>query len=194
VKARALAAATLAHAALLLAPLVAMGRARALQRPQAAAIVVTMLTLAIVEGASRRRADPSRFGAPGTGLALASAVGLLACTWLALGWPSSPSSPAGAWTWAGAPLAAAGILLRAAAIRALGDGFTSETVLAPGRAIAAHGPYAWLRHPSEIGLLLVASGVATLGASAAAAGALIPLAVASAFRVRSEARLLIADR
>jgi len=92
---------------------------------------------------------------------------------------------------AGVLLLVAGITLRVAAIRQLGDDFVS--VPARPTRVVATGVYRWLRHPSELGLLAAALGAAILLGSAIAAaivaGVLLPLAMA---RCRAEDRLLAA--
>lgn len=170
------------HAALLVVPVVMIGRGDALLRPQAIAIVVAMLAFATIEARARRRSEALRFGAPGTRLALATGLALLVTAWLALASRAHPE-----WAWLGLPLAGTGIALRAAAIRALGDAFSSETVVAPGRRIETRGPYAVVRHPSELGLVAIAAGIAISGASVAAAAmviaAIVPMSIV---RIRSE--------
>lgn len=117
-------------------------------------ILAAVLALAIAEGGRR---DPARWGAPGTFVSLASALALLATT------------VAAAFSGHGQPLGlvpvALGIALRVASMRALGDAFTSETAFVPGRPIVATGVYRWTRHPSDLGLVLYAGGMALLGPS-----------------------------
>jgi protein-S-isoprenylcysteine O-methyltransferase Ste14 len=175
------------HALLLAAPVVAAGRGAELARPEAIAIVVLLLSFSVVESRARG-VEAMRFGAPGTWLALASAIALLVTAWLALATPL-----VWRWTWLGAPMIALGIALRVTAIRALGHSFSSETVIVPGRKIVTGGIHARLRHPSEIGLVLAAAGVAILGASAAAACVVVGVVVpASIARVRAENAALAA--
>lgn len=178
-----------AHAGLLAALPAALGRAAALARPQAIAAIASSLALASIEARAHRSADASRFGARGTHLALASALGLLLTSWLAIGWPGAGA--ASPWTWVGAPLFAAGVALRVSAMRALGDAFTSETVIVPGRRVARAGIIAFCKHPSDLGLLLVAAGLVVLaGGGVAIAAALGVVAPTVALRVRDEERLL----
>jgi protein-S-isoprenylcysteine O-methyltransferase Ste14 len=182
------AARVLVHAALLTAPLAVLGRLPALARPQAVACVLAVLLLAEIEAASRTTPDPSRVGAPGTGLALASALGLLGTAWAAIGFPSAPSP---SWAWLGVPLVLLGTALRAAAIRALGESFTSEIVATPGHALIRRGIYAYLRHPSDLGLLVIAGGLAVLGTSLPAAVlALVVVFPSVALRILREERAL----
>ena len=176
------------HAALLTVPLAVLGRLDALVRPQAVACVVAMVLLAEMEAGSRNAPDPSRAGAPGTALALASALGLLGTAWAAIGFPSFASPT---WSWLGLPLVLLGTAMRVAAFRALGASFTSEIVAAPGHALVRTGIYAHLRHPSDLGLLLVAAGLTCLGTSTSAA--LLTLAVIApsvALRILREERAL----
>jgi protein-S-isoprenylcysteine O-methyltransferase Ste14 len=133
-------------------------------------ILAAVLALAIAEGGKR---DPARWGAPGTVVSLASALALLATTIAAA---LSPRSD----LWGLVPIAV-GIALRVLAMRALGDAFTSETAFVPGRPIVARGLYRWTRHPSDVGLVLYAGGIAMLGPSAVSfGGALVVLATAAA--------------
>jgi protein-S-isoprenylcysteine O-methyltransferase Ste14 len=154
-----------AHGVLIAAPLAAAGRLVELARPQALACIAALITFAEVEHASRSAPDPARLGAPGTQLARISALGLLTTAWAAIGFPSFVSSLA----WLGLVAIALGVALRALAIRALGAAFSSEIVVIPGQRLVTHGIYAHLRHPSDVGLLLVALGLAWLGGSAPAA-------------------------
>lgn len=79
----------------------------------------------------------------------------------------------------GSILVVGGIALRIAAIRTLGARFVSSTTV--DRVITT-GPYRWMKHPSEIGLLATATGSALLLESAVATAialvVLLPLCVA----------------
>ncbi len=139
------------------------------------AVLGSVLALAIAETLARKGSDPVRWGAPGSHLALASALGLLAITVAAAAGPRTNAI--------GLVPVAIGIALRAAAMRALGDAFTSETVLAPGRRVVTTGVYRWTRHPSDLGLVVFALGLALLGASVVA-GAIAALVVVPTVVVR----------
>jgi protein-S-isoprenylcysteine O-methyltransferase Ste14 len=182
------------HAAILTLPALAMGRVSDVTRPTALACIAVLLLLGEAENASRTAPDPSTPRGPGTTLALASALGLLATAWTALALPSlAPSSPLAPWTWLGAPVVLAGIALRVAAIRTLGRSFTSEIVAAPGHPLVTRGIYAHLRHPSDAGLLLIAVGVASLAGSAASAFVALVSVFPSVFlRIAAEDRVLAA--
>jgi protein-S-isoprenylcysteine O-methyltransferase Ste14 len=77
---------------------------------------------------------------------------------------------------------ALGIALRLTSIRALGDGFVS-TVAPPARRVM-DGPYRWLRHPSEVGLIAAAAGAAIALSSVTATAilmlVLVPLSISRA--------------
>src|SRR5256885_11130092 len=180
--------AAITHALLLAVPVVLVGHGDGVARAQGLAIVLAMIVFAIVEGGAKRGADAIRFGAPGTRLALATGLALLVTTWMALASDAHPD-----WAWLGAPLVAFGVALRFVAIRALGDAFSSETAIVPGRRILRSGPYAVVRHPSEIGLVAIAGGISTLGASAPGAAMVIGVIVpASIVRIRAENAVLAA--
>jgi protein-S-isoprenylcysteine O-methyltransferase Ste14 len=176
------------HAALLVVVPCALGRLAEATRLREVACVALLVAVGIAEARARRRRDPSRFGAPGMHLALASALALLTTAWVAIGWPSAtpPSWSVGL----GASSIGFGGVLRVLSIRRLGDAFTSETVLSPGRVLAGDRFYATFRHPSEIGLALVAVGLATLGGSTLATLPGLILAATIALRVIREERVL----
>lgn len=92
---------------------------------------------------------------------------------------------------AGALVMLAGIALRYAAIRTLGDYFVSELRLVDGQPRVRRGVYRWLEHPSEVGLLGATAGAAILLRSPVALGlwliALVPLTLV---RVRAESAFL----
>ncbi len=80
---------------------------------------------------------------------------------------------------------AGGIFLRIAAIRALGTQFVND-IRRDGVPVRI-GIYRWLRHPSEIGLLLIAGGGPLLiGAPVTATAAVILLSPVSLWRMRRE--------
>lgn len=146
-------------------------------------VVVSAIALAVVETVARRgAADPVRWRAPGTALSLASALALLATTIAA----AANAAAAGLTEWVGLLPITVGIALRFAAIRALGASFTSETVLVPGRPVVTTGLYRWTRHPSDLGLVLYAGGVTTLGASKGALGFSIVVLATVAWRIAGE--------
>jgi protein-S-isoprenylcysteine O-methyltransferase Ste14 len=86
---------------------------------------------------------------------------------------------------AGIAIAAAGIALRIWAIATLGPRFATR--LDSDRVIA-HGPYRWLRHPSELALAM-AGGALVLGSWAAFAATLVALPFAAVRCAREDAAL-----
>jgi protein-S-isoprenylcysteine O-methyltransferase Ste14 len=88
---------------------------------------------------------------------------------------------------AGVALALAGVALRIWAIATLGPRFASR--LDTDRVIAT-GPYRWLRHPSEVGLVLAMAGCAVvLGSYAALAATVVALPFAAVRCARENAAL-----
>lgn len=141
-------------------------------------VLAAVIALAVAEGGRR---DPARWGAPGTAASLASALALLATTIAAALATRTRVEPVGL-----VPIAI-GIALRAMAMRALGDAFTSETAFVPGRPLVETGLHRWTRHPSDLGLVLYAGGMAFLGPSGASFGlALMVLATVVARIVHEE--------
>lgn len=93
----------------------------------------------------------------------------------------------------GSALALVGIQLRVAAIKALQYCFVSQTGLLSGHRLVCEGPYSWVRHPSETGFLLVASGVACIAASPPTLLLLLLfLLPVSLWRIQREERMLAA--
>lgn len=89
----------------------------------------------------------------------------------------------------GVLLALSGIALRASAIWTLGTDFNSDITLAGP--VVKNGVYAWVRHPSEIGLILIATGsLVTLSAFFSFAMVVSLLIPISLWRVRREDRFL----
>jgi protein-S-isoprenylcysteine O-methyltransferase Ste14 len=92
---------------------------------------------------------------------------------------------------AGVALLVCGIALRVSAIRTLGPAFVS-TSTAPLRVVRA-GPYRFMKHPSEIGLLAAAVGAAALlGSGIAAAVIALVLAPLVIVRCAAEDRTIVA--
>ncbi|CAN5280329.1 hypothetical protein BH23VER1_BH23VER1_00650 [soil metagenome] len=91
----------------------------------------------------------------------------------------------------GALIALSGIALRCAAIARLGPHFHNDTGVAPGQEWNSGGIFRYLRHPSEIGVLLAAAGMALAAGSplgmALTAFVLAPLSIHR--RCREEAEL-----
>jgi protein-S-isoprenylcysteine O-methyltransferase Ste14 len=189
-----------AHALLLMLPVAMFATAR-LFEPRSQACLVILLLLSLLEPAALGgRMDPSpapaRAGVAEARLALTSSLSLLATGWLAMGasgvtYLPTSATAAAAWCWLGAILALAGVALRVGAIRELGAGFTSA--IEPRGHLLSNGIYGRMRHPSELGLLLVGVGLAALGASPlAGAVVIVALVPSSAARIVLEERSLAA--
>jgi protein-S-isoprenylcysteine O-methyltransferase Ste14 len=89
---------------------------------------------------------------------------------------------------------AAGVLLRASAMRTLGKRYT----LTPQRQSTDHalcrvGPYRWVRHPGYTGLLAQFLGMGAMVAPIAGIAATIPLMVFVLLRIGGEEKLLDAE-
>jgi protein-S-isoprenylcysteine O-methyltransferase Ste14 len=122
--------------------------------------------------------------AAATGLALAAIMSLAPALRLA-----SPAAPSLASWSLGACLVLAGGALRARSIRALGAAFVTDPKAAVAK-LVERDVYAQLRHPSELGLLLIAAGMSFVcPGPVAIAGALAIGALAWA-RLRREERAL----
>lgn len=98
------------------------------------------------------------------------------------------------WAWWHAvaiPVVLAGVGLRVLAIRTLKQHFVSHLALRHDHHLVQHGVYRWLRHPSELGLILVCVGLLLWLSVPAALGfmllAILPL---SLFRIYQEEALL----
>jgi protein-S-isoprenylcysteine O-methyltransferase Ste14 len=167
-----------AHAALLLAPCLARGAP--IERPRW--VVVLLL---VGWGALEARVAPLRAapGAPADRLHVLTGLSLLATAWLAIGCAGDTVGSAGI------AVGAAGIALRIAAIRALGPAFGDATE--PSGPRVTTGVYGMVRHPSELGLVLVGAGVVLAArAPAAALPLVIGVVPSSLARILREERAL----
>jgi methyltransferase len=63
---------------------------------------------------------------------------------------------------AGVIVLAAGKLLKAWAIRSLGDRWTYRVLVVPGAPLVTRGPYRWMRHPNYVGVIGELVGFALL--------------------------------
>ncbi|MEZ4316438.1 MAG: methyltransferase [Myxococcota bacterium] len=165
-----------AHGALLVGPALLLGRLT----PWGAAAAGVFALASVLEGSvasSSRSVGPPPMGEVARGLAL------LVALWVAV---ATPGGLVGT-----APLGFACVLgglgLRVWAARSLGEGFGPG--LAPTVAWVSDGPYRWLRHPSEVGLLGSALGVALVAGSSL--GALVWVGLVA---VPGVARTVLEDR
>jgi protein-S-isoprenylcysteine O-methyltransferase len=179
----------LVQTAVLIAPLAATGRMACLGRdwliPAFVAIANAFYLAELSAMAyAERRTPPStrRIDRLARRLSLASCLAVLAVFWVAV-LQRSAGPPGLAWYQPlGAGVMFAGIAMRRLAIRRLGRHFVTSVSVDGRRALVQQGVYAWLRHPSETGLLLVTLGAAIFLGSGAAAGVwcavLLPLTLA----------------
>lgn len=142
----------------------------------------------------RRSGDRTRQQDRGT-LRLLHAVlfGAIAAA-LLLAWQGHGAFPAH-WRapllWAGCGLMAAGLLLRAWAVRTLAEFFTVDVAIRPGHALVRRGPYRRVRHPSYTGALLTFHGFAlALGNAWSLLVVLVAVTAAFAWRITVEEAVL----
>jgi len=91
---------------------------------------------------------------------------------------------------AGIALAAAGLALHMRARRALGVLWSSAIAVRPGQPIVTRGPYAIVRHPIYLGVLLLAAGTVLAHPSVATICIAAGLAVGVAWKIPAEERTL----
>ncbi|WP_346838932.1 isoprenylcysteine carboxylmethyltransferase family protein [Microbulbifer sp. SAOS-129_SWC] len=147
----------------------------------------------LLEGSASRATVVATSNVRAAPLPYLAGLALLGGFWLSLYGAGERGFAAQGLAVIGALAMSAGIALRLAAIRALRRYFTSHVALASDHRLVTGGLYAWLRHPSELGLLMVAFGASLLLDSGAgwlfAAAVLLPL---SLYRIRLEDAMLCA--
>ena len=112
---------------------------------------------------------------------------------LAPGWHAADVTIARDWVfYIGVGLMAAGLLLRAYAIRQLGRYFVPEVAIQPGQALMDRGLYRLLRHPSYTGtfITILGYGLALTNGLSLAIMLLLP-GLAYGFRMRVEEAALL---
>jgi protein-S-isoprenylcysteine O-methyltransferase Ste14 len=186
----------LVHAAVLVAPAVALGLGGRLAGDPAVWTFLLLASAFYLGDAARAESPWSRRPCQAAGqrtvLLLAGMTGLalLAIFWTGLlGRAAGPARGISGLELAGAAVMLAGVALRRAAVRRLGRFFVTEVAVAPDQPLVTDGPYRWVRHPSETGTLAAALGACLLlgspQAAAVWAAVLVPLVV---WRVRIEDR------
>lgn len=157
--------------------------------PQVVLILVLANYFLLAEGHASKRAWQGAAPAKAADVsAYVSSIGLLAVMMLAL--VNHRSTGVGVLLM-GSALVIAGVQLRVAAIRALQHCFVSQTGLINGHSLVCDGPYGWMRHPSEAGLLLITSGLASVAASVVPLLlVLVVLFPVTLWRIRREDRML----
>jgi len=154
------------------------------------------LTLLLFADAGERTSTSARGSTPADhrALRLARVTGLviLAFVWSALWERGIATSFVTVWQVAcGGALIALGAVLRAMAVRQLGEQFVTEVTPDPGSRLVRTGIYATMRHPSETGLLLALAGIAlVLGSRWATLGAIPIFTALTWMRLRLEEEAL----
>jgi protein-S-isoprenylcysteine O-methyltransferase Ste14 len=142
-------------------------------------------------GASRRAGGQGGLREYGYGIAL-----LVTLIWCGCGWCSFSGAGGGVmlpWFLAVAGLAVAGLglFLRGASIVRLGDYFFDGVHVTPGQGLVSSGVFGVIRHPAELGTLLVVTGACVMTANGVAAVfAIVVLWPVVLDRVRREDRVL----
>jgi protein-S-isoprenylcysteine O-methyltransferase Ste14 len=179
-----------ANLGLLLAPVVLAGSSVAvLQGPGVAFLLVVTLFCLVDALAEANLAAPAGCVQEKTTdrLALASGVALLLIFWLCLFALASAPGERGPRESVALTIMLLGAGLRGAAVYCLGSRFRTEVVVPRSAQLMDRGIFALVRHPSEVGLLLMAAGSAIFsGSEAALLVALVVLLPLSLWRLRRE--------
>lgn len=138
----------------------------------------------------RRLADPTYWR-----LQAWQATGLVLAVVAAKTVPSA-ALPGPPWLWPalGCAVGIAGALLRAWAIRALGDRFTRYLGVARDHRLVEDGPYRFVRHPSYTGAILLLSGIGIgVGNGISLVVCLTMATIGYVERIRREELLLLSE-
>lgn len=94
------------------------------------------------------------------------------------------------WNWLGLLIFAAGAFIKLRAMQQLGEAFTPHVKVETKQKLVTDGPYALVRHPSYLGLILTYAGAALLFSSKIGVLALIVLVLPTiVFRIKKEEEL-----
>ncbi len=124
----------------------------------------------------------------------AQCLSILIALWMGLIDAAVHGCPAESLIAIGGVLLSAGIALRCSAIVQLGDHFHDDVITLPGQTMVTTGMYRWIRHPSELGNLLITAG-ASVALGSAVAGLVVAIVVVpvTLLRVHREDDLLRAE-
>lgn len=108
--------------------------------------------------------------------------------------PTATLSPHARWAWIGLVVMWTGIALRLWCFRTLGRYFTFTVQTSHDQPVIDRGPYAVVRHPSYLAILVVVLGTGLLiGNYVALCGLLVGVLGGVIYRIRVEDRALLAD-
>jgi len=165
---------------------------RSLGRADVAGAAIVGALAAAIEASAQRRHDDVVTSTVGRALATATGallfVVMVVAPALRVTANASPGAPS---CIIGAVLALAGARLRGRSIRVLGADFVTEHRAPPS--LVTHDVYAWVRHPSEIGLLALVLGVTTMAPTTMGIAAALVLGALVFVRVAREESRLAAD-
>lgn len=179
------------HVLLVVAPTLILGGGKAID-VGLVAFATAILTAGLLESGSvaKQSVDRPIQDALAIRVAMAACFIFLGLLWLAqiermlVGAAGKPIQ------YAGLVGVVAGVALRITAIRTLGDRFVSDIAIRGD--VVRDGIYAWLRHPSELGFILLAFGYPLLlSAPLTAMLALLAIVPISTWRMRRENRVLL---
>jgi len=106
---------------------------------------------------------------------------------------TSPPPALGWINWLGLLAFIAGTALRIWSIRVAGESFKGQVVVAEKQRLITTGPYAWVRHPAYLGLIIAYAGVAALFSSSLGFAALLVFVIpALIIRLMKEEKILAA--
>jgi protein-S-isoprenylcysteine O-methyltransferase Ste14 len=104
---------------------------------------------------------------------------------------ASHESALGWMSWLGLFAFVLGSVLRIWSIRVAGESFKGQIVVTEKQRLVTSGPYAWVRHPSYLGVIIAYAGVAGIFSSSAGLAALLILVTpALIVRLLKEEKLL----
>ncbi len=102
-----------------------------------------------------------------------------------------PSPGVAWWNWIGLLVMMAGSALRIWSMRVAGESFKEQVTVATKQRLATTGPYAWVRHPAYLGLIISYLGVTMIFSSSLGLAALLIIVVPTIIlRIFKEEKIL----
>jgi len=166
------------------------------RRPLGIALLAVWFCWWLSTALLRRFGSASRYSRRALGLTLAL---LPAYFLIVVGVPweyahfSGPIPRDGPLAWVGIALLAAGVLLGAWAMKALGGSFTVRLNVTSGQGLVTTGPYALVRHPAYLSYILELLGLGFALSSLAGIGLAVVAGLVLAWRTRREERMLLSE-